>query len=158
MIKRDTPEMIAKYATLERKFYTLRAIDPKKRDQDAFKAIVDQLAEIDATAPDGYSLPAAAQKLIECTTAHGWRYSIQWTPPGYVGSPFVRVQVGRLGDETGNWTIQYTWHSRDCEPGRVRLFGKGTMTSPGHQSPYSAPSVTTAMKMIAENPVTGESC
>lgn len=151
---RDTPEMIAKYAALERKFYTLQAIDPKKRDQDAFKAIVDQLAEIDATPPDGYELPAAAKKLVDCAAAHGWRHLVRWTSPGFEGSPFVRVLIGRIGDDTGNWEIQYTWHSRGCDPGKVRLFGHGLMTSPGHQVSYVAPSLAKVRKMIAENPVT----
>lgn len=155
---RDTPELIREYEALERAFQKLLATDRKDRDQELYQKTVDRLAEIDATAPDGYSLPAAAQKLIECATAHGWSHSIRWTSPGYFGSPFVRIQVGRLGGETGNWTITYTWHSRDCEPGRVRLFGSGTMTSPGHQSPYGAPSLTAARKLIVENPVMGESC
>jgi hypothetical protein len=151
---RETPELIQEYADLEKLFHQLKAIHPGVRNLELFRKTVDRLAEIDATPPDGYSLPAAAQKLVDCATAHGWRHSIRWTYPGYEGDPFVRVLIGRVGDDTGNWEIQYTWHSRGCDVGKVRLFGHGLMTSPGHQVSYSAPSLTAARKLIVDNPVT----
>jgi len=155
---RDTPELVREYAELEKLFYQLKAILPGARNQTLYRKTVDRLAEIDATPPDGYSLPAAARKLVDCATAHGWRHLIRWTHPGYEGTPFVKIQVGRLGDETGNWTMTYTWHARDCVPGKVRLFGHGLMPSPGHRVSYAAPSLTAVRKLIVDNPVTEEPC
>jgi len=151
---RDTPELIREYEDLEKLFYELRNIHPGIRNRELFRKTVDRLAEIDATPPDGYALPAAAQKLVDCATAHGWNYLVRWTYPGYPREPFVHVRVGRRGDDTGDWEVKYTWHSRGCAKGKVRLFGHGLMTSPGHQVSYVAPSLVKVRKLIANNPVT----
>lgn len=127
--------------------------------RERMRVVSQRMREITATPPDGYSLPKQAADLVAHAEAHGWTTRVQWTAPGYSGEPYVTVQVGRLvtGADgyvgTGDrWTYERTWHSRDCAPGKVRLFGQGVATTPDHPAHHNAPSVKGIMAVITAHP------
>lgn len=122
-------------------------------------AIQARLRQILATPPNGYTLPTTAAKLVEHAEAHGWRTSVQWTPPGYNNAPFVVVQVGRRLTEaeaaeyrSDKWVFSLTWHSRDCAPGKLRLFGSGLAYTPDHPAAHDAPSIKAVRAVITAHP------
>lgn len=123
------------------------------------REIRTRLRELHATPPDGYALPKLAADLVEHAEAHGWTTRAQWTALGYVGEPYVTVQVGRLVAEADGylglgdrWTYSLTWHSRDCAPGKVRLFGSGIAVTPANPGSHSAPSVKAIRAVIEQHP------
>lgn len=118
-----------------------------------FREVAQRLREILAIPPDGYTLPAEA---------HGWVALAQWTSLGYVGDPFVTVQVGRLVTEADGylglgdrWKYNLTWHSRGCAPGKVRLFGSGIAVTPANPGGGYAPSVKAIRAVIEQHPAPG---
>lgn len=134
---------------------------PQARER--MRAVARRMAEITATPPEGYALPKAASDLVAYAEAHGWRALVQWTAPGYPGEPYVTVQVGRLVTEadgyvgTGDqWVYKRTWHSRGCAPGKVRLFGQGIASTPGHPAHHDAPSVKGIKAVISAYPAPKE--
>lgn len=110
------------------------------------------------TPPTGYTLPAIAVNLISHATAHGWLTGVQWQTSSS-DEPYVTVHVGRklvageLDYHRGdNWYYQLTWHSRDCAPGRVRLFRAGLARTPLHPQWHDAPSVKGVRTVIETHP------
>lgn len=158
----ETPA--ARYARLYDQHYHYRRIRPEDRtpaDYQAMAKLADQIAAILATPPAGYTLPAAAQRLIDHAHAHGWQGHIQWYPPpgqDQDAEPLVRVCVGRYctpteHDRSGTkWQYVLTWHSRDCPPGRLRLFGQGLAETPDHPATHGAPSITAITNIITAHP------
>lgn len=125
----------------------------------ALRKATARLREITAIPPAGYTLPKAAAGLMATAREHGWTAIAQWTPPGYDGEPFVKVHVGRglhpgeQPDARGNgWHYQLTWHSRDCGPGRVRLFGRCLAETPDQPWTHDGPSVTRVRAVIQQYP------
>lgn len=115
-----------------------------------------------ATPPEGYAVPKIVTDLADYAKVHGWATAVQWYAPEPAddGEPFVTVQVARKAvesDYTGflrgpYWLYQLTWHSRGCEPGRVRKFGTGLAQTPNHPQWHDAPSVKRIREVIAANP------
>lgn len=125
----------------------------------ALRDATARLREIAAIPPAGYALPKAAAGLMAVAHEHGWTAIAQWTPPGYDGAPFVTVHVGRglrpgeQPDARGNgWHYQLTWHSRDCAPGRLRLFGRCLAETPEQPCTHDGPSVTRVRAVIQQHP------
>ncbi|MFE7077910.1 hypothetical protein ACFU96_48370 [Streptomyces sp. NPDC057620] len=123
------------------------------------RAISLRLREILTIPPAGYALPAAASGLIAHAEAHGWLALAQWTSIDFDGDPFVTVQVGRqladgeMPDARGSrWLYKLTWHSRDCAPGKVRLFGNGHAVTPDSPGGNYAPSVKAIRAVIEQHP------
>ncbi|MEU0992323.1 hypothetical protein, partial [Streptomyces sp. NPDC005953] len=155
------------YTRLTHEQYTLLKA---KLDRDTTPAeavrlatVTARLTEIVAIPPTGYTLPKAAADLVAHAAEHGWTTLVQWAPaPGHeeeIREPFVTVRVGRrvtaadgyLG--TGDrWEYRLTWHSRGCQPGRVRLSGSGLAVTPENPSEGSAPSVAAIRAVIAQHP------
>ncbi|MFD1832429.1 hypothetical protein ACFSJS_22680 [Streptomyces desertarenae] len=132
-------------------------IAPEIRQQ--YTATAARLREILAVPPDGYTLPRAAADLVAHAAAHGWQTLVQWTPPGWDGEPYVRVQVGRrltaeeaADHPAGVYLYELTWHSRDCPPGRLRRFGSGLARTPDRPAAHGAPSVRAIRAVIAAHP------
>lgn len=132
-------------------------LDPEGRAR--YAAISQRLREIRAIPPAGYELPKMAADLVAHAEAHGWLSLVQWTPPDYMGDPFVGVQVGRRVTEAdgylglGNcWKYQLTWSSRDCAPGKVRLWRKGLAETPANPGTHDAPSVKAIRAVIEQHP------
>jgi hypothetical protein len=106
------------------------------------------------TAPEGYELPPAAVSLLETATEHGWRTGWLWGSESggspytvtYGDCPYVTVRLAP--SEEGPY-LKYTWHSRDCAPGRMRLFSK-LIRPAGKDLWQDGPSVKTMRKMIKE--------
>lgn len=124
-----------------------------------YAAISRRLRELRAIPPAGYELPKMAADLVAHAEAHGWLSLVQWTPPDCVGDPFVGVQVGRRVTEAdgylglGNcWKYQLTWSSRDCAPGKVRLWRKGLAETPESPAATDAPSVKAIRAVIERHP------
>jgi hypothetical protein len=124
-----------------------------------FAAVQQRLRELVGTAPEGYALPAQAASLIAHAQAHGWTTLVQWTAPGYEGEPFVTIQVRRTlaadeqPDARGDgWTYQFTWHSRGCPPGRLRLFGRHLATTPDQPWTHHTPSLKAVRDIISHHP------
>lgn len=153
-----------KYDRLASEFGGLRHVHPGERtgEQKArLGALAKELGAILATPPAGYELPKIAVDLMAHAREYGWLTSSQWSAPSYVGEPFVKVEVGRKLDEQereqrrgDRWLYRLTWHSRDCAPGRVRLFGSGSASTPdyGSAEQHDAPSVKAIRAVIAANP------
>lgn len=123
------------------------------------REIRTRLRELRAIPPAGYELPKMAADLVAHAEAHGWLSLVQWTPPDYVGDPFVGVQVGRRVTEAdgylglGNcWKYQLTWSSRDCAPGKVRLWRKGLAETPESPAATDAPSIKAIRAVIEQHP------
>jgi hypothetical protein len=152
------------YARLYDQHYRLRRIQPEDRtpaDYQAMTALAGQIAAILAQPPAGYTLPATAQRLIDHAHAHGWQGLTQWYPaPGQDedAQRFVQVCVGRYctpaelaaaGYQAARrWQYVLTWHSRDCPPGRLRLFGQGLAETPDRPAVHKAPSITAITAII----------
>jgi hypothetical protein len=148
------------YRCLMSQYEHLRRIHPDRRtfeETATYQATCAQLAEIDATPPAGYTLPAAAARLVEHARAHQWQARVQWPRPDSTDDPSVKVMVGRLmtpaeRDEYGlgdRWQYFLTWSSRDCPPGRLRLFGSGIARTPDQPADHGAPSVRAITAVIA---------
>lgn len=157
-----------RFVRVNDEYHSLLHIRPGDRTdahKESLRSLRAELVAIVAVPPEGYSLPAAAQALVDDAERSGWRALVQWTPPGYEGEPFVRVQVGRrLSEDELNsgayfrgtgWNYSLTWHSRGCSPGKVRLFGRGGSTTPDMLPEQStdAPSVRVIRGVIRNNPV-----
>lgn len=162
-----TETLAERYARLQDEHYHLRRIHRDQRtpaDRTAMANLAEQLAAILATPPAGYTLPAAAQRLIDHATGHGWQALVQWYPaPGgdETAEPFVQVCVGRYltateqaaEDHRGpRWQYLLTWHSRGCPPGRLRRFGQGLAETPTHPATHDAPSLTAITNVITAHP------
>lgn len=106
------------------------------------------MARIQASPPDGYTMPTAAAQLVERAEASGWTTAVRWTPPDYDGEPHVKVAVAQ-----GGWRYEVTWHSRGCQPGRVRLFSSLAWT-PERPAAHDAPSIKGICAVINANPAT----
>lgn len=135
-----------------------KAGDATPEQRQRHREIQRRLAEIAATPPDGYELPKLAADLVEFAKGRGWLTLVQWTPPDYSGEPYVTVEVGRKlnGAEAAQhrsdtFHYQITWHSRDCEPGRLRKFG-GCAKTPDSPQWHDVPSVRKIRETIAANP------
>ncbi|MFJ2780260.1 hypothetical protein [Kitasatospora sp. NPDC087315] len=134
---------------------------PARTDEDD-QRITDtklRLRTLAAVPPTGHTLPKPAADLIAHAHTHGWEAYPYWTHGPGIENPFVLVHLAYLltPAESANyrsdrWTFQYTWHSRGCAPGRMRRFGAGTVCSPGGLHNAPAPSLRTAIAVIA-NPV-----
>ncbi len=81
------------------------------------------------TPPEGYTLPAAAARLVAHAQAHGWTTLVQWLHTEEEdGAPYVVVKTGHVGTPEqlpedaprNSWRYTYTWHSFGCAPGRLR--------------------------------------
>lgn len=104
------------------------------------------------TPPDGYELPKVARELVEHAKAQGWLTGILWTPEAYDGEPYVAVHVGRkVGDR--RWYFKVTWHSRDCDPGKLRKFGAGLESTPDHPKWRDGRSIKSIRQVISNNPM-----
>jgi hypothetical protein len=135
--------------------------DPGARER--LRAVTFRLREIAATPPEGYALPKLAADLVAHADAHGWLSLVQWTPPGYGDDPFVTVQVGRLVVESDGdlgpgdrWKYSLTWHSRGCETGKARLFGRILAETPDRPSVHDGPSVKAIRAVIEQHPAPAE--
>ncbi|MFJ8041233.1 hypothetical protein ACIRBX_12075 [Kitasatospora sp. NPDC096147] len=100
-----------------------------------------KLRELLAIPAPGYELPLKAAELIEYARHHGWQATARWQYGPKVPEPFVTVGAAR-GPEPGpnpepgwesrqGWELSYTWHSRGCGPGKLRLHGRGVLKVPG---------------------------
>lgn len=137
-----------------------KAGDLSAEDKQRFREIAQRLREIATTPPPGYELPKLAADLVAHAEAHGWMSLVQWTPPGYGGEPYVKVQVGRklrdgeMPDARGDkWIYEITWHSRDCAPGRVRLFRGTSAVTPDRPQYGDGPSIKAIRAVIEQHPV-----
>lgn len=136
-----------------------RLPNPTPAETATLKAATNRLLEILAIPPTGYTVPATAAQLAAHAQTHGWQALGQWTPPGYAGEPFYSVQVGRvlrpgeMPDARANcWKYKFTWHSRGCAPGRLRLFGSGSASTPDQPAWRDAPSVKAVRAVITNHP------
>ena len=125
------------------------------------REIQRRLTEIATIPPDGYTLPKAAADLMEFAAERGWKTLVQWTEPGY-DEPFVGVEVGRKLDEaeardyrSDTFHFKLTWHSRDCEPGKLKRFGRILAKTPDEPQWRDAPSVRKIRETIAAHPAPG---
>lgn len=166
-----TETLANRYSRVYAEQYRLRRIHPDQRtpaDRAALRATHSELSEILATSPDGYTLPAAARRLIDHATTHRWQTAARWYPPPGAeyaedAEPFVQVLVGRrltpaeaADDHRGEaWEYTLTWHSRGCLPGRLRLFGQGLAVTPDAPAVHDAPSVTVITAVITAHPGPG---
>ncbi|MEW1547546.1 hypothetical protein [Streptomyces tsukubensis] len=120
-----------------------------------------RLREILAVPPAGYALPSAAEALTACALANGWITLVQWTPPGWEDEPSVRVHLARKAPPNRDsglvWYYRLTWHSRGCQPGRVRLFGRGLAQTPDRPGEHDAPSLRALRAVIDQNPLEAQS-
>ncbi|MFE0101226.1 hypothetical protein [Streptomyces sp. NPDC059009] len=114
------------------------------------------------TPPDGYTTPKIVTNLVAYAEYCGWQALVQWVPAdGTNGGAHVTVQVGRkVTEEDGNrrgpwWLYKLTWHSRGCEPGKVRKFGTGLAQTPDKPQWHDAPAVWKIRQVIYENPAPG---
>ncbi|GGX46504.1 hypothetical protein [Streptomyces noursei] len=123
-----------------------RAEEAQEAARYAEERLAKAMALLQRNPPEGYTMPAAAEQLIEHAKAHGWRTKVVWTPPDYDGEPSLKVLM-----EHGGWRYELTWHSRGCQPGRVRLFSRLAWT-PGRQVAHDAPSVKKIRAVIEANP------
>lgn len=122
---------------------------------------------MDTEAPDGYTLPKQAADLMAHATANGWLTRAIWVHGPDIEEPFVSVDVGRklaAGEQPvcptdeyapvrgDKWAYRVTWHSRDCKPGRLRLFRKPLAATPWRPAHYDGPSVKGIRDVIARHP------
>lgn len=158
-----TETLAREYSRLTHEQYelgkALHAEQDTPETRDELRAVTARLREIRAIPPTGYELPKMAADLVAHAEAHGWLSMVQWTPPNYVDDPFVTVQVGRRVAEAdghlglGNcWKYQLTWSSRDCAPGKVRLWRKGLAETPANPGTHDAPSVKAIRAVIEQHP------
>ena len=153
--------MNATYEQLATEYQALRHIQPRDRtdkDRHRLTELTAELRALLATPPHGYTLPTTAADLITHAHAHGWDAWAQWAPDGGTsGGPFVTVHTGRVRSaaDGDRWHYQITWHSRDCPPGRVRLFS-GLASTPDHPASHDAPSVKDIRAVITANPAPRE--
>ncbi|MFG2269100.1 hypothetical protein ACGFNY_04920 [Streptomyces chartreusis] len=124
-----------------------------------FREIAQRLREIATIPPAGYELPKLAADLVAHAEAHGWTSLVEWTSPDYEGEPFVTVQVGRklrdgeMPDARGDkWIYKATWHSRDCAPGKVRLFRGTSAVTPDRPVYGDGPSIKAIRAVIEQHP------
>lgn len=111
-------------------------------------------------APAGYALPKAASDLITHAGTHGWATLVAWSPGApSSGGPSLTVQVGRRlhageqPDARGDrWLYCLTWHSRDCAPGKLRLFGRILAQTPDAPWDHYGASIRAVRQVIAQNP------
>ncbi|MFF0183480.1 hypothetical protein [Streptomyces sp. NPDC005244] len=139
-----------------------KAGDATPEQKHRHREIQRRLAEIAAIPPAGYELPPLARGLVEFAREHGWRTLVQWTAPDYSGEPSVDVEVGRkLGEQeakayrSDTFHFKVTWHSRGCEPGKVKKFGAGLAQTPDHPQWRDGPSVRKIREIIHANPEPG---
>lgn len=156
----ETP--VEQYQRLMTQYEHLRRIRPDQRtpeEQATYDTVCARLRAIEATPPAGYTLPAAAARLVEHARGHHWQTQVQWPRPDSTDDPSVRVMVGRLmtpaereefarGDR---WQYFLTWSSRDCPPGRLRFRG-GIAHTPDHPAAHPAPSVKAITTVITARP------
>jgi hypothetical protein len=159
------PQIVSSSSTLTKlpieelrfQYTTLRRSDDLDTEQLALRdALYAELARRAAVAPEGYTLPKAAVKLVAAANASGWQHLVQWQTDND-GTPFVTVQVGRAitaveradftsrGFHGGYWKFEATWHGRGAGAGRVRLFGSVRGSTPEHPSCTT----TTVAKVLA---------
>ncbi|MCX4912885.1 hypothetical protein [Streptomyces sp. NBC_00687] len=136
-----------------------KAGDATPEQKQRHREIQRRLAEIVAIPPDGYALPKIVADLMEFARERGWKTLVQWTAPGYDDDPFVTVEVGRKLTEqeakvyrSDTFHFRLTWHSRDCEPGKVKKFGSGTAQTPDHPQWRDGPSVRKIREIIHAHP------
>lgn len=156
-LEQEYDRLLDERAAIQSAARKVGATSDKAREQMA--AAMGRLREILAIPPDGYTLPRPAANLVSHAQAHGWLTLIQWTPPGWDREPFVTVHVGRkvmageLDDARGDrWSYKLTWHSRDCQSGKLRLFGSGLASTPDRPASHDAPSVKAITAVIAQHP------
>lgn len=109
-------------------------------------------------APKGYAVPKIVTDLMAYAEAHGWRSAVAWGHDSG-NDPLMAVEVGRkLTDEEAKahrsnlFHYRLTWHSRDCEPGKLRKFRAGLAKTPDHPQWCDAPSVRKIREVIYANP------
>lgn len=152
----------AHYDRVSAEFAALRHVHPDERTDEQRQRLATlsvELSAILAQPPAGYELPRIATDLMAHAEAHGWTAGVQWTQPSYSGEPFAVVEVGRKLDglerdqhRGDRWRYRLTWHSRDCVPGKVKLFRSGLARTPGNPADHDAPSVKTIRAVIEANP------
>jgi hypothetical protein len=151
-----------RYERMSLELSRLKRVVPSERtaeQRDEIRALNSALTEILSTPPAGYAVPKTVSDLLSFAEAHGWRTSALWTAPNYEGEPFLSVQVGRLVPEEeredyrgDRWVYSFTWHSRDCAPGKVRRFRQGLANTPDNPATHGAPSLKALRDVIAANP------
>lgn len=156
----ETP--VQQHSRLAGEFEALRHVHPDERTAEQKARLVvlaKDLRGILAVPPAGYAMPKLAADLMAHAAEHGWLSSAQWSAPGYIGDPFVKVEVGRRLDELerehhrgDRWLYQLTWSSRGCAPGKVKLFRAGLAQTPDSPSWSDAPSVKAIAAVITGNP------
>ncbi|MFC7794588.1 hypothetical protein [Streptomyces cinereoruber] len=104
------------------------------------------------TTPTGYTIPAAATRLLGTATTAGWRTLTNWTPASNTNLPFLTIQVGRRGPNGRVWHYQITWGSYGCVPGRVRLSSSLART-PNSPQWHNGPSLKAIHAVITQHPV-----
>jgi hypothetical protein len=139
--------------------------DGTPADAAALRTTHAALTEILATPPTGYTLPPTARRLIDHATAHGWQTAARWYPPPGAehAEVLVEVLVGRrltpaeaAEDHRGEkWEYTLSWHSRGCQPRRLRLFGQGLAETPADPAVHHAPSVASITAVITAHPGPG---
>ena len=119
-------------------------------------------------APDGYTLPKQAADLATYAAAHGWLTRTIWVAGEGIDEPFVTVDVGRkLADvedapvdpsdqyapvRGDRWAYRVTWHSRDAQPGKLKLFRRPGAVTPWRPAYHDGPSVKGIMQIISRFP------
>lgn len=161
----ETETLAARYERLSYEFASLRHVRPEERteeQQGRLVALSGELRAMLATPPNGYELPRLAADLMAHAEAHGWTARVSWTPPGYSREPYTDVEVGLMLDglereqhRGDRWYYKLCWHSRDCAPGKVRLFGSGLAQTPDSPRVRDAPSVKAIRAVIEANPGPG---
>lgn len=161
MLVRRGHEREDEYRSVCLRYERLRHIGQQRTaaEQGEFERQQARLREILAVPPDGYSLPAVGQRLIDDARTAGWTARAFWTSPGYEGEPSVTVVVGRViteGEQRcgggDHWRYSITWHSRDCAPGKVRLFGRVLAKTPWRPGDHEVGSVKAVREVIAAHP------
>lgn len=166
VVEQPTPAVeaettVQRYERLSGELHSLKRIHPGERTEEQreeIRALNTQLTEILSVPPAGYSVPKTVSDLVTFAQERGWLTSTLWTEPGYSGEPFLNVEIGRLVpvDERENyrgdrWHYKFTWHSRDCAPGKVRRFGQGLATTPDSPATHAAPSLKALRAVIEAN-------
>lgn len=78
-------------------------------------------------APEGFTLPRAAVKMLTTAALAKWLTGWQWSVDSG-GNPFVSIHVGDR--ETGEY-FKYVWHTRGT--GTLRLFSRTHRATRGRQ-------------------------
>ncbi|UQA91044.1 hypothetical protein [Streptomyces halobius] len=154
----ETPAQ--EYDRLSYEYRRLLNLPDRSPEQEArLQQVYARLRAIRATPPDGYTLPTAAAQLVAHAEAHGWQALVHWPAPGYDGDVSVHLKIGRRAApgeleyaRSDMWIYELTWHSRDCPPGKLRLFGRILARTPQNPATHEAPSVRAVREVIAAHP------